>query len=124
MSDRLRSHFEQLPAGGPSDVYADDAVLEFAHSGERLRGKANIDAAHGAYPGRPCTFEVHSVVCRGDLGVVEMTLRFAGTDPHRLVSVLELRDERVVFERRYIAEPSEPAAYRAAWVERQSPGEH
>ena len=102
-------------------MYADDAVLEYAQSGERLRGKANIDAAHRAYPGRACTFEVHRVVCRDDLGIVEMTLRFAGTDPHRVVSVLDLREERVVLERRYIAEPSPPAAYRAAWVEAAEP---
>lgn len=121
MSDRLRTHFEQLPSGGLSEVYSDDAVLEYAQSGERLRGKANIDAAHRAYPGRPCTFEVHRVVCRGDLGVVEMTLRFEGTDPHRVVSVLDLRDGQVVLERRYIAEPSAPASYRAAWVEAAEP---
>lgn len=117
MADRLRLHFEALGGASSSEIYAEGAVLEFAHSGKRLCGKANIDAAQRAYPGRRCSFDVHRAVCVADLGVVEMTLRFEGTDPHRIVSVVELRDEHVVLERRYIAEPGEPAAYRAAWVE-------
>ena len=121
MADRLRRHFKALAGASSSEIYAEDAVLEYAHSGERLCGKANIDAAHRAYPGRRCSFEVHRVVCVADYGVVEMTLLFASTAPHRVVSVVELRDEHVVLERRYIAEPGEPAAYRAAWVEAPEP---
>jgi hypothetical protein len=119
MAGRLGRHYEEL-GGKPTtaaDIYADDAVLEYANTGERLRGRVNIDAAHRAYPGRPASFEVHRVLCTDDVAVVEMTLRFAGTDPHPVVAVLDLRDGQVIRERRYIAEPGEPAAYRAQWVE-------
>jgi hypothetical protein len=119
MVDRLRRHYEEL-GGKPAtaaDIYAEDAVLEYANTGERLRGRANIAAAHDAYPGRPASFEVRRAVCVDDLAVVEMTLRFAGTDPHPVVAILDLRDDLVIRERRYIAEPDEPAAYRAQWVE-------
>src|SRR5580704_1769948 len=123
MCAMLRRHFEALgnDAVGASEIYAEDAVLEFAHSGERIRGRANIDAARRAYPGKPASFEVHRAVCVGDLAVVEMTLRFAGVDPHRVVSILDLREDEVIAERRYIAEPGEPAAYRAQWVEIAAP---
>jgi hypothetical protein len=50
-----------------------------------------------------------------------MTLRFAGVDPHRVVAILDLRDDQIIVERRYIAEPGEPAAYRAQWVELATP---
>jgi hypothetical protein len=119
MAARLRRHYEEL-GGKPAtaaDIYADDAVLEFMHTGERLRGRANIDATHRAYPGRPASFEVHRVVCTDDVAVVEMTLRFDGVDPHPVAAVLDLRDGEVIRERRYIAEPDEPAVYRAQWVE-------
>jgi hypothetical protein len=119
MAGRLRRHYEDLGSKPTTaaDIYAEDAVLEYANTGERIRGRASIQAAHHAYPGRPASFEVHRAVCVGELGLVEMTLRLGGTDPHPVVVVLEVRDDRVVHERRYIAEPGEPAAYRAEWVE-------
>ena len=33
-----------------SEIYAEDAVIEFPQSGERLRGKTNIIAFRTAYP--------------------------------------------------------------------------
>ncbi len=123
MCAKLRRHYEALGRNdaGASDIYAEDAIVEFVHSGERIRGRANIDAAYRAYPGRPVSFEVHRAVCVSDIGVVEMTVRFDGVDPHPVVAVLDLRDDQVVAERRYIAEPGEPAAYRARWVELANP---
>lgn len=112
-------HFEaigkdEIRAG---EIYADDAVLEYLQSGERIRGKANIIASRQAYPGRPSAFEVHRCAGTADLQVVELTLRFDGADPHPVVAILDFRDGMAVRERIYIAEPWEPAAYRAAWVE-------
>lgn len=100
-----------------AEIYAEDAVLEFVQSGERIRGRANIIAARQAYPGRPATFEVHRSFGTPTTRAVEITLRFGGTDPHPLVAVLDFRDGRAVRERIYIAEPWEPPAYRAQWVE-------
>ena len=119
MAVRLRRHYEEL-GGAPAtaaDIYIEDALLEFMHTGERIRGKTNIDAAQRSYPGRPSSFEVHRVVCTNDVALVEMTLRFDGVEPHAVVAVLDIRDGLVVHERRYIAEPDQPAPYRAQWVE-------
>jgi hypothetical protein len=92
-------------------------VLEYVQSNERIRGSAAIVASRQAYPGRPARFEVHRVFGTDDLQVVEMTMHLAGDDPHPVVAILEFRDELVVRERIYIAEPWEPASYRAEWAE-------
>jgi SnoaL-like domain len=119
MAQAIARHFEaigtdELRAG---EIYADDAVLEYVQSGERIRGKANIIASRQAYPGRPTAFELHRSAGAPDLQVVELTLRFDGGDPHPVVAILEFRDGKVVRERIYIAEPWDPPAYRARWVE-------
>jgi hypothetical protein len=119
MARVIARHFEaigkdEVRAG---DVYADDAVLEYVQSGERIRGKANIIASRQAYPGRPAAFEVHRSAGTSEVQVVELTLRYDGTDPHPVVAVLDLRDGLVTRERIYIAEPWDPPEYRARWVE-------
>ena len=119
MAQAIARHFEaigddELQAG---EIYADDAILEYVQSGERIRGKANIIASRQAYPGRPAAFELHRCGGTPDLQVVELTLRFDGDDPHPVVAIMEFRDGKAVRERIYIAEPSEPPAYRARWVE-------
>jgi CelD/BcsL family acetyltransferase involved in cellulose biosynthesis len=53
-----------------SEIYADDAVLEFPQGGERIRGKANIIAFRSAYPARltlgvPSRGEGRSTLGRG-----------------------------------------------------------
>jgi len=117
--DAVRAHYEAIGfdeerAGA---IYTPDAVLEYPQSSERIRGKANIIATRQAYPGRGSAFTVNEVTQSGDLWVVDLTLTFDGTDPHRVVAVLEFAGDLVRRERIYIADPWEPPAYRAEWVE-------
>jgi ketosteroid isomerase-like protein len=100
-----------------AEIYADDAVLEYVQSGERIRGRSDIIASRQAYPGRPATFTIERLHGSGDAWTAEITLRFDGADPHAFVAILELRDGRVIREAIYIAEPWQPPAYRAAWAE-------
>ena len=44
-------------------------------------------------------------------------MHIAGDEPHPVVAILDLEDGRVRRERIYIADPWEPAAYRAQWLE-------
>ena len=74
-------------------IYADDAVLEFPQSGERIRGKANIIAFRTAYPAA-VTFEMHRTIGAGDLWVNEYTIRYNGARPHMVVGIMEFREER------------------------------
>jgi hypothetical protein len=104
-------------------IFAEDAVLEYPQSGERIRGKANIVACRQAYPGPRTTMELHRTTGGGDVWVNECTIRYGGENPHRAVGIMEFRDGLVSRERIYIAEPWEPPAYRAPWVERMLPDE-
>jgi hypothetical protein len=119
LRDAIAGHFEAIgkDEGRAGEIYAEDAVLEYVQSGERIRGKANIIASRRAYPGRPAAFEVHRSAGSAEVQVVELTLRYDGSDPHPVVAVLDLRDGQVVRERIYIAEPWQPPSYRARWVE-------
>jgi hypothetical protein len=61
--------------GGPNEaiasaIYHDDAVLEFPQSGERFRGKANIQGWRERYPAR-LEFEPREIRGAGDLWVAE-----------------------------------------------------
>jgi ketosteroid isomerase-like protein len=100
---------------GASEVYSDDAVLEFPQGKERIRGKANIIAFRSAYPA-DVTIEVHRITGRQDLWVNELILRYDGK-PMNIVSIMEVRDGKIVRERNYYGEPWEPPAWRAQWVE-------
>jgi hypothetical protein len=116
----IEAHF--LAIGKDEDaagaIYADDAVLEYVQSGERIEGRASIVATRKAYPGRPAAFTVTRIAGSGDDWVAELVLRFDGEDPHFVAAVLTLREGLVVREAIYIAEPWDPPEYRAAWVSR------
>jgi len=99
-----------------SEIYADDAVLEFPQGKERIRGKANIIAFRSAYPAR-VTIELHRTIGRQDLWVSEFTIRYNGATPFNVVDIMEFRDGKVVRQRLYYGEPWEPPAWRAQWVE-------
>jgi hypothetical protein len=126
----IQAHFDASniteAGGGPGDdigraseIYADDAVLEWPQGGERVRGKANIIAVRSAYPAR-LEFQMHRITGCHDLWVNEYTIRYDGR-PISVVGIMEFRDGKVVRERIYFGEPWEPPAWRAQWVERMEP---
>jgi hypothetical protein len=57
---RIKDHFDTASDDfvRSSEIYADDAVLEFPQGKERIRGKANIIAFRSSYPAR-LTFQMH-----------------------------------------------------------------
>ena len=114
----LVRHFELLGVDNEaaSEIYAEDAVLVYVQSGERIRGRDNITASRLAYPGRPTRFTVRRCTILGAAAVVELGMQ-VGDEPHHVVAVLELRDDAITQERIYIAEPWPAPGYRAAWVE-------
>ena len=99
-----------------SEIYADDAVLEFPQGGERIRGKANIIAFRSAYPAR-LTIDMRRTIGREDLWVNEYIIRYNDEKALNVVGIMEFRDGKVVRERIYFGEPWEPPAWRAQWVE-------
>ena len=63
IATRIAEHFRWIGKDEvrAARIYADDAVLEYIQSGERIRGTANIIASRQAYPGRPAWFEVRRI---------------------------------------------------------------
>ena len=97
-------------------IYRDDAVLEYPQSGERIRGRLNIQASRVAQPNAK-RFTVRRIVGVGDLWVTEFTLSYDGR-PSYTVSVMEFQDGKVARETQYFADPFEPGPSRAHLVER------
>jgi hypothetical protein len=96
-------------------IYADDAVLEYPQSNERIRGRQRIQASRMAQPD-PKRFTVRRIVGAGRLWVSELVLAY-GDRPFHVVSIMEFEGDRVIRETQYFAEPFEPGASRAQWVE-------
>ncbi len=105
-----------------AEIFAEDAVIEWPQSGERIRGKPNIIALHEASPVK-VDFDVRRIVGAGDVWVTETTIRYDGARPTRAVFIMEFHDGRVVRETDYFGEPFDPPDYRAEWVEPISEGE-
>ena len=98
------------------DIYREDAVLEYPQSGERIRGRHDIQASRIAQPNAK-RFHVRRIVGRGDLWVTEFILSYDG-QPSYAVSVMEVLDGKVARETQYFSDPFEPGPSRAHLVER------
>jgi hypothetical protein len=97
-------------------IYRVDAVLDYPQSGERIRGRANIQASREAQPNAK-RFTVRRMLGGGDLWVSELVLTY-DAEPYYVVSVMEFEDGHVVHETQYFGDPFEPGPSRAQWVER------
>ena len=98
------------------DIYRDDAILEYPQSGERIRGRHNIQASRTVQPNSK-RFTVRRIVGSGDLWVTEFILTYDGV-PSYTVSVMEFLDGKVAHETQYFGDPFEPGPSRAQLVER------
>jgi hypothetical protein len=98
------------------DIYREDAVLEYPQSGERIRGRRNIQESRRLQPNKK-RFTVRRIVGSGDLWVTEFVLSYDGAPSHA-VSIMEFRNGLVASETQYFADPFAPAPSRAHLVER------
>ena len=96
-------------------IYADQAVLEYPQSNERIRGRQAIQASRMAQPDTK-RFALRRVLGAGRLWVSELVLTY-GDRPFHVVSVMEFEGDKVVRETQYFGEPFEPGPSRAQWVE-------
>jgi SnoaL-like domain len=101
---------------GEHAIYRDDAVLEYPQSGERIRGRRNIQASRAAQPNAK-RFTVRRIVGSGDLWVTEFILTYDGR-PSYSVSIMEFLDGKVARETQYFGDPFAPGPSRAHLVER------
>jgi SnoaL-like domain len=115
----LRSHWDASDVNDfatEHQIHRDDAVLDYPQSGERIRGRANIQASRTAQPNLK-RFTVRRMLGGGDLWISELVMTYDG-QPSYVVSIMEFDGGHVVHETQYFGDPFEPGPSRAQWVER------
>ena len=98
------------------EIYREDAVLDYPQSGERIRGRHNIQESRFVQPNKK-RFAVRRIIGSGDLWVTEFVLTYDGI-PSYAVSIMEFREGLVANETQYFADRFDPAPSRAHLVER------
>ena len=84
-------------------IYHEDAVLEYPQSGERTRGRRNIQNQRASQPSKK-RFIVRRIIGGGELWITELILTYDGK-PSCTVSIMEFRDDKVARETQYFADP-------------------
>ena len=115
----LRRHWDASDANDfatEHQIYRADAILDYPQSGERIRGRANIQASRAAQPNIK-RFTVRRTLGGGDLWISELVMTYDG-QPNYVVSIMEFEGAEVVRETQYFSDPLEPGPSRAQWVER------
>ena len=74
-------------------VYHEDAVLEYPQSGERTRGRRNIQNQRASQPSKK-RFAVRRIIGSGDLWITEFILTYDGK-PSYTVSIMEFNGAKV-----------------------------
>jgi hypothetical protein len=97
-------------------IYHEDAVLDYPQSGERTRGRRNIQGQRASQPSKK-RFTVRRIIGDGNLWVTEFILTYDGK-PSYTVSIMEFSGDKVARETQYFADPFVAPASRAQWVER------
>jgi hypothetical protein len=96
------------------EIYHDDAVLEFPQSGERFVGVDNFREWRQAYPART-DFQIRRMRGSGDFWVSENSISYDGGPWWQTVSIMALRDGRIIHEAIYIMEPWDAPEWRKPW---------
>ena len=75
------------------EIYREDAVLEYPQSGERIRGRRDIQSSRAAQPNRK-RFTVRRIIGAGELWVTEYVQSYDGR-PSYTTSIMEFLDGKV-----------------------------
>jgi hypothetical protein len=114
----LQRHWDASDASdfeAEHEIYREDAMLDYPQSGERIRGRRNIQESRRVQPNRK-RFAVRRIVGSGALWVTEFVLTYDDT-PSYVVSIMEFREGLVAHETQYFADRFDPGATRAHLVE-------
>jgi hypothetical protein len=115
----LYTHWQASATGdldAEHDIYADNAVCDYPQSGERIHGRANLQALRGHHPARPSGFNVHRILGSGNLWITEYTITYQDRQAFT-VSIMEFQESKVVHETQYFADPFEAPSWRTQWVQ-------
>ena len=116
----LNAHWRASAAGdldAEHDIYDDDAICDYPQSGERILGRADLQALRSHHPGKPSGFDVRRIQGEGNLWITEYTITYNGRATCT-VSIMEFRNGKVVHETQYFSDPFEAPDWRSRWVRR------
>jgi SnoaL-like domain len=97
------------------EIYRDDAILDYPQSGERIRGRRQIQLSRTAQPNTK-RFDVKRILGKDDLWITEYVLTY-DSQPSYVVSIMEFRGGQVAHETQYFGDAFAPGPSRAQWVE-------
>jgi len=115
----LNAHWQASAAGDINtehDIYDDDVICDYPQSGERIFGRINLQALRGHHPGKPSGFRVRRILGKGDTWITEYMINYQ-EKPVYTASIMEFREDKVIHETQYFADPFEAPAWRSQWVE-------
>ena len=72
--EALDAHWRASAVGDADaehDIYEDDAICDYPQSGERILGRANLQALRSYHPGKPSGFIIRRMQGKGDLWITE-----------------------------------------------------
>ena len=122
--DKNRETLEALVAAlnaGDRDaldkVFAEDIVMEYPQSRERIVGGENRREVYRRFESLP-QVTPRRMLGNGDLWVLEASLDYGDGEPYDCVFVFEMRDGLIVRETGYWSKPFPAPDWRAPWVER------
>ena len=117
--EALKRHWDASDAndfGTEHEIYHEDATLYYPQSGERIRGRRNIQESRFVQPNKK-RFKVRRMIGSGDLWITEFILTYDGI-PSYTVSIMEFREGQVAHETQYFADRFDPSPSRSHLVER------
>jgi SnoaL-like domain len=121
--ERIRAALDQHWAASDANdfetehrIYLEDAVLEYPQSGERTRGRSNIQNQRASQPNKK-RFTIRRIIGSGEFWITEFILSY-DDKPSYTVSIMEFEGDKVARETQYFADPFVAPEFRAQWVER------
>ncbi|MCC6948770.1 MAG: nuclear transport factor 2 family protein [Bradyrhizobiaceae bacterium] len=116
MIERLLEGIDSRNIAVMDELFHEDALMDWPQFGERVRGGENRRNVYQRIPTLP-KVAPRRIFGSGELWVAEALLDYDGSK-YNAIFVFEFRDGKIARETGYWATPSEPAAWRAQWVER------
>lgn len=105
---------------GLTGFLADDAVVEWPQSGERIVGREACAVVYRNYPGGSPTYRLKRITGEGDHFVIESIADYGGQRVY-VANIVEFHDGKIVRQTDYFGDPFEAPAWRSQWVERMEP---
>jgi hypothetical protein len=111
----LTQMFQEMDPDSEYAMRHPEFEADMPQSGERFATRETLREMQRAFPDPP-KIALRRVIGEGDVWVAEATSDYSGRRFHTVL-ILEMRDDLILRETRYYAEPFEAPEWRADWVE-------